>query len=223
MVLKLYGSPYSTCTARVAIVLHEKKIPYELVPIDLAKGQQKAAEFVAVQPFGQVPYIVEDDGFTLYESRAICRYLAIKYPDQGTPNLIPHPTQSDIKSIALFEQAASIEVHNFDVFASRAGFEAFIKKARGMETDQAVVDASVKMLEAKLDGYEVILGKQKYLGGDQLTLVDLFHLPYGAMLAKFGCNLMTTKGPNITRWWNDITSRASWQAVKDGTPKSLNL
>jgi len=214
MVLKLYGFPYSTCTARVATVLHEKKIPYELVVIDLAKGAQKSPEFVAVQPFGQVPYI-DDDGFILFESRAICRYLATKYADQGT-KLIPNA--SDIKATALFEQAASIETANFDVFASKAGFEAVIKKSKpGMVTDQAVVDSCVAMLTAKLDGYEVILGKQKYLAGDELTVADLFHLPYGAMLAKFGCTLMTTKGPNVARWWNEITSRPSWQAVKDGT------
>jgi Glutathione S-transferase, N-terminal domain len=41
MVLKLYGSPYSTCTQRVRTVMKEKGLDYELVPIDLAKGQQK--------------------------------------------------------------------------------------------------------------------------------------------------------------------------------------
>ena len=58
MVLKLYGSPTSTCTRLVALTCKEKNVPYELVPINLAKGEQKAPEFVKIQPFGQVPYIV---------------------------------------------------------------------------------------------------------------------------------------------------------------------
>lgn len=45
----------------MATVLHEKKVPYELVPIDFAKGEHKKPDFLALQPFGQVPYIVVSD------------------------------------------------------------------------------------------------------------------------------------------------------------------
>jgi glutathione S-transferase len=58
MVLKLYGYPQSTCTRRVATVLHEKKVPFELVVVDLMKGEHKTPEFLKNQPFGQIPYIV---------------------------------------------------------------------------------------------------------------------------------------------------------------------
>lgn len=58
MVLKIYGFSHSTCTRLVAVVCKEKEIPYELVPIDLAKREHKSPEFIKNQPFGQVPYIV---------------------------------------------------------------------------------------------------------------------------------------------------------------------
>jgi glutathione S-transferase len=58
MVLTLYGNPQSTCTKRVATVLKETNTPFKLVEIDLAKGAHKAPEFVAKQPFGQIPYLV---------------------------------------------------------------------------------------------------------------------------------------------------------------------
>ena len=57
MVLKLYGSSPSTCTRRVATVLKEKEVPYEFVPVDVMKGENKTLEYLAKQPFGQVPYI----------------------------------------------------------------------------------------------------------------------------------------------------------------------
>jgi len=57
MVLKVYGSAMSTCTRRVALVLNEKEIAYELIEIDVMKGESKTAEYKAKQPFGQVPYI----------------------------------------------------------------------------------------------------------------------------------------------------------------------
>ena len=72
MVLKLYGSAMST--SRVLVTILEKELPYELVRIDIAKGEQKSEEYLKMQPFGKVP-VLEDDGFFMYESRAICRYL----------------------------------------------------------------------------------------------------------------------------------------------------
>ena len=54
----LYGAPLSTCTRRVATVLKEKNVPYELKPIDLAKGEHKDPKYMEeLQPFGQVPVL----------------------------------------------------------------------------------------------------------------------------------------------------------------------
>ena len=64
----------------------------------------------------------DDDGFILYESRAISRYTARKYASQGTP-LIP----TELKAEALFEQAASIETSYFE-YASAAVSEGVFKK-----------------------------------------------------------------------------------------------
>ena len=58
MVLKLYGAVNSTCSKRVAIVLHEKKVPFEFHIIDFKKAENKSPEYLKKQPFGQIPYIV---------------------------------------------------------------------------------------------------------------------------------------------------------------------
>ncbi|KAJ7280277.1 glutathione S-transferase [Mycena rebaudengoi] len=173
MTLKLFSSPYSTCTKRVATVLIEKK------------------------PFEQVPYI-DDDGFVPYESRAICRYIADKYANQGK-KLVP----TDLKRKAVFEQAAFTEYLNFDPFSSRAVSEAVSNlnyRMMGMETNKAKLEENLKTLSAKLDAYELILGKQKYLAGNERRLVP-------------------PSGPNVTRWFNDLQARESWVTVKDGISK----
>ncbi|KAH7883395.1 glutathione S-transferase [Phlebopus sp. FC_14] len=211
MTFKLYGAPKSTCTRLVALIAKEKEIPYELIPIDLQKGEHKAPSFVEKQPFGQVPYI-DDDGFILYESRAISRYLIKKYPNQGTQGLIP----TDPKAEALFEQAASIEVTNFNTFAAPIAFEKVFKRFRGLEADETKVAALLTLLNAKLDAYDVILGKQEYLAGNTVTLADLSHLPYGALLAVAGYSDLFTSRPNVAKWWNKISNRPTWLAVKDG-------
>ncbi|KAJ7767553.1 glutathione S-transferase [Mycena olivaceomarginata] len=152
MVLKLFGMPMATCARRVATILVEKKVPFEFVLVDFSKAEHKSPAYLASQPFGQVPYI-DDEGFILYESRAICRYIEDKYPNQGTP-LVPHRQPRK----ALFEQAASIEMG-------------------GQASNKAVFDELIETLSAKLDAYETILGNQRYLAGNEVTLADLFHIP----------------------------------------------
>ncbi|KAH9480986.1 Glutathione S-transferase [Psilocybe cubensis] len=213
MVLTLVGSTSSTCSLRVAMVLHEKKVPFEFIPIDLAKGEHKAPPYMEKQPFGVVPYI-DDDGFILYESRAICHYIASKYAGQGNDTLIP---SSDLKAIALFHQAASTELCHFNDFAEKIVVERVFKPMNGLATDEEHVKRLLATLEYKLDAYDKILGKQKYLAGNTFTLADLFHIPYGALLPVAGAPALDLdKRPNVARWWKDITSRPTWNAVKDG-------
>lgn len=211
MVLKLYGSPKSTCVTRVATVLIEKEVPFEFVVINMAAGEHKTPEYLKAQPFGQVPYI-DDDGFILYESRAICRYIEAKYPNQGI-SLVP----TELKANALFEQAASNESANFDPFASGIIVEKVFKKFRGLDADLVRVKELEERFNAKLDVYEKILGQQKYLAGDEITLADLFHIPYGSMVKNTNPELFAAdKRPNVARWFESLQARPSWQAVKDG-------
>ncbi|KAH7926062.1 glutathione S-transferase [Leucogyrophana mollusca] len=213
MVLKLYGLSISTKTRSVAQVCKELNVPYELVVVDIRNGEQKLPKHTQNQPFGQVPYI-DDDGFVLYESRAIARYLAKKYAGQGTPGLIPI---NDPKAEAQFECAASIEAFNFDPFAYGVAWEKVFKLRRGLQTDEARMAEMLATLNTKLDAYEVILAKQTYLAGDNVTLADFFHLPLGTMLEGPGFELdIFSKRPNVSRWWKAISTRPSWLAVKDG-------
>ncbi|KAF9444682.1 glutathione S-transferase [Macrolepiota fuliginosa MF-IS2] len=210
MVLKLYGFPASTATRRVAQILHEKEVPFEFVEIDRASNEHKSPAYLEKQPFGQVPYI-DDEGFILYESRAISRYIATKWADRGAP-LIP----TELKALALFEQAASIEAAHFDRPTFNAVFEKVIKPKRGLgPTNEAVFEEALKTLQTKLDVYEIILSKTKYLGGNEITLADFFHLPFGSLIPATGVDVFSTR-PNFSRWFNDITTRPSWLAVKDG-------
>ncbi|KAK7054513.1 hypothetical protein VNI00_003711 [Paramarasmius palmivorus] len=215
MVLHFYGSLLSPCNQRVSMILYEKKIPYVFHSIDLVKGEQKMPEYLEKQPFGKVPYI-DDNGFILYESRAIVRYLAMKYHDKGEKLI---PDFADLKAVALFEQAASVEQSSFDLYAGQATWENIFKKMVGQTPDPKVFEQAISALEQNLKGYEVILGKHKYLAGDELTIIDLFHLPYGSLLSSAGSDIMSRQGPNVTRWWNELLARPAWKAISKGIPE----
>jgi len=187
----------------VGAILHEKKVPFDLVPIDTANGESKTPEFVAKQPYGQVPYI-DDDGFILYESRAICYYIALKYFNQGT-SLLPTGVQAN----ALYQQAVFVEFSHFHPHAFPAIMELYSKWRQDLTPDKEVYGKHLADLSGKLDVYDKILSKQKYLLGDEITLVDFYHLPIGSAFGRFDIDIMESK-PNVARWFKDISSRASW-------------
>lgn len=103
MVLTVHGSPYSTCSQRIFTVFAEKGVEHELVEVNLGVGEQKQAPHLKIQPFGRVP-VLDDDGFLLYESRAIAKYVAKKYAGQGTKLI---PDEGDLKAFGLFEQVCA--------------------------------------------------------------------------------------------------------------------
>lgn len=80
--VKLYRHPLSGHAHRVELFLALLRVPHELVFVDLAKGAHKQPEFLAINPFGQVPAI-DDNGTVLSDSNAILIYLAKQYDKTG--------------------------------------------------------------------------------------------------------------------------------------------
>ncbi|CAE6455908.1 unnamed protein product [Rhizoctonia solani] len=206
----IHGVAMSTCTKRVITACNELGINYNVVNIDFYAKEHKSPEYLETKnPFGAIPVLVDEDGTQLFESRAICRYLVAKYgKDSGLV-----PSQSDLKAYGLFEQAASIEYSSFDPYAGPLTRERiFVKMMTGQDGDAVLAQKYVDSLNVKMDGYERILSKQKYLAGDNFTLADLFHLPYGFYVNQTDPTIMGSK-PNVKKWWDDISSRASWKAA----------
>lgn len=80
--IKLFRHPLSGHAHRVELLLSMLNVPTELVFVDLAKGAHKQAEFLTINPFGQVP-VIDDNGTVLSDSNAILVYLAKKYDTSG--------------------------------------------------------------------------------------------------------------------------------------------
>ncbi|KAL5522170.1 hypothetical protein ACEPAF_2027 [Sanghuangporus sanghuang] len=209
MVVKLYGLHWSTCTEVVITVLKELGVPYEFEVVNLSAGDNRKPEYIEnLHPFGQIPVLVDEDGFKIFESRAIARYLIAKYgPNSG---LIP----KDLKKNALFEQAMSIENNDFAPPAGGLAGEKYFKPMLGLQPSEETAAEHESTLEKNLQAYERILSKQKYLAGDELTLADLLHLPNGSIITdRVGFKGLKAT-PNVARWWKDISSRESWKSVE---------
>lgn len=185
MVLKLYCATVSGPSKFVAMILKEKNVPFELVLLDHTISEHKSAAYLDKHPFGQIPCI-DDDGFILYESRAIGRYISAKYAKEGQALV---PDAGDLKATALFDQASSVEQNNFHPHAmgilmatmykqsvkSYSGVIAYqcyltlVYRFTGGETDVEQLKIHSDKLAHTLDVYEVILSKQNYLAGNVRT------------------------------------------------------
>lgn len=189
-------------------------MPFTMVEMDWSKHEHKSPAWTKNQPFGQVPYL-DDDGFILFESRAIGKYIATKYASSGTPLL---PSSNDAQTMALVEQGVSIENNNFNPGAEGLALERIFKQSWGAEAEPKFVEKWETTLAGRMDGFEAILSKQKYIGGNELTYADFFFLPYGEILIKLGYDYLTNeeKYPHVARWWKELSSRESWQKAKGG-------
>jgi glutathione S-transferase len=78
--MKLYFAP-QTRAIRPLIMLEELAVPYEIVLIDFKAGEHKSVEYRKIHPHGQLPAL-QDGALTMFESAAICSYLADKFPDK---------------------------------------------------------------------------------------------------------------------------------------------
>jgi len=133
----------------------------------------------------------------LFESRAIGRYLETL---GSGPELIP--TEADPKARAKFEQAASIEYAQFSPILGDLIVEKIVKQARGQARDEGRIKELSAQLEAKLDVFDTILSRQKYLAGavsysptevpyidadgpsalQRITLADLYMISSGELV-----------------------------------------
>lgn len=196
--IKLFGNPLSTCTRKVLTVLAEAAIPYEMTVVDLSKGEHKQPAHLARQPFGQVPAI-DDDGFKLYESRAICRYLVAKTKSPLVPE--------GLHERAALDQFMSIEQSNFSPHAMKFVYHYVMKR----EQDAAVLEQAGKMLETNYAVLSKQLSGDPFVLGDTFTLADIGYMPYIEYMQLTPAKEILEKYPEVVAWWKRVSERASWR------------
>jgi glutathione S-transferase len=201
--MKLYGNPGSTCTRKVLATLAEKGQAIDMQVIDLGKGEHKQPAYLVHQPFGQVPAL-EDEGFHLYESRAIIRYL-----DEVMPGA--KLTPADSRGRARMEQWMSVETSNFTPGAMKIIYQVVFGRWRGQSPDMDKVEEGRVQAGRALDVLERTLADSSYLVNDQFTLADICFMPYLEYLEVGGEGDLIASRPNVGDWWTRIRARPAWQ------------
>ncbi|KAK9108016.1 hypothetical protein Syun_024027 [Stephania yunnanensis] len=207
-VVKVYGQALVSSPRRVLACFIEKGIEFEIVHVDLLKGEQRNPEFLKLQPFGVAPVTQQGD-YTLYESRAIIRYYSEKYKSQGTDLL-----GKTLEEKGLVEQWLEVEAQNYNAPAYDLVVNLLVYPKLGIPVNADLVKESEEKLGKVLDVYEERLSKSKYLAGDFFSLADLSHLPFNHNLVNaIGKAYLIEDRKHVKAWWDDISSRPAWKKV----------
>lgn len=182
---------------RARIALEECGLPYAFHPIDLAKGENKTPAFLAMNPNGQIPVIVDSDGpggkqLTLSQSLAILVYCAEK-----AGKFIP--TEPELRPA--FSQAfMSAATDMGPLLGSIFGI------ARSKEPHQPTLGGFEARWKEYLKVWDTTLAGQRYAAGSTVTIAD-FAL-YGTLARAKGVVPAICGGvPNLDRWLGEIGAR----------------
>ncbi|KAK4276479.1 hypothetical protein QN277_014622 [Acacia crassicarpa] len=208
--VKVYGPTLSTAVSRVLACLIEKDVQFRLVPLNMSKGEHKKPEFLKIHPFGQVPAF-EDESISLFESRAICRYICEKHPKKGNEAL--YGTNPLAK--ASIDQWLEAEGQSFNPPTSVLVFQLAFAPRMKIKQDEGAINLNGEKLAKVLDVYDRRLEESRFLAGDEFSLADLSHLPNTHYLMGTEKGELFTSRKNVFRWWSEISTRDSWKQVAD--------
>ncbi len=201
--LKLFGNPVSTCTRKVLATLNETKTPFDFTVIDFAKGEHKQPAHMARQPFGQVPAL-DDDGFKMYEARAMARYIDAKAGGPLTPK--------DLQGRARMEQWISVETENFSSHAMKFIYHSVFKREQLPE----VLTKAGTGLDVAYGAMERQLTETPYLAGETLSIAEYCYAPYLEYLPATPAAAKIDAYPHVKKWWAAVRDRPAWRKIIGG-------
>ncbi|WP_343582878.1 glutathione S-transferase [Herbaspirillum sp.] len=181
--IRLYGFPLSGHAHRVRLLLSMLELPHEVIDVDLPHGQHKQPEFLALNPRGQIPVIVDGD-VTLYDSTAILVYLARRYAgEQWLP--------SDPLGAARVQQFLSLASGDIFEGPNRVRLAKLFKR----DLDYALAHQKTLAVLAFLDRH---LDNRTFLAAGHVTIADLACHTYVAHVPEGGVDLAPY--PNVRAW-----------------------
>ncbi|MRD49403.1 glutathione S-transferase [Caenimonas koreensis DSM 17982] len=201
--LKIWGRLSSINVRKVVLAAQWLGIPFERVDAGGQYGIVTTDAYRAINPNSLVP-LIDDDGFTLYESNVIVRYLCAKHSAGG---LYPATLQARFDAERWMDwQQTTLNP------AGRTAFVQLIRVAPD-KRDATAIAQSVAATEPLLDMLEATLSKQPHISGEQFTMADI---PIACEIHRWqGLPLEHKTRPALAQWYHQILDRHAARGVLD--------
>jgi glutathione S-transferase len=199
--VKYYYHPGSPNCRKVSAVIEMLGVDAKYEFVDLPKGQQAQPEFLAINPNGMVPALV-DGKTTVLESNCIIIYLA----EKAGSDLWPKEHQLSILRWMFWEQS------HFMYATGMVFFQKLLKPLLGQDPDEDRITEAVAKFRRHARALDECLRDRKWLVGDAMTLADL---AVAAQLTYAEATEMPVdEFPNVQRWYAAIEDLPEWQATR---------
>ena len=202
----VYGPAASTYVWSARLALAEKGVAHDLV--DVPFGEHQKQPHLARHPFAKVPAF-EHDGFALYETQAILRYIDERF--------MSSPLQStDVHEFSRMNQIMGIvDAYAWPAIARGIIFNRLLAPRLGLPVDEAAVAKALPRARLCLAEIARLKGEQPYLAGERISLADLMVAPLLAYLARIpDGEAPLAEHPSLRQWLRDMEGRQSFQVTK---------
>ena len=197
--MRIWGRISSINVRKVVFAAQWLSLPFERIDAGATFGIVQTPEYLAKNFNAMVPLLEEDDGFTLWESNVIVRYLAAKHAP-GT--LYPQ----ELRARWMDWQQTTL---------NPAGRDAFLQlvRVKAEARDAAKIDASITATEPLLDALQARLAAQPFVAGDQFTMADI---PIACEIHRWrGLPLAHRSRPALERWYQGIAALPAARGILD--------
>jgi glutathione S-transferase len=200
--LKIWGRNTSINVQKVMWAIGELNLPHERIDVGGTFGRTKEPFYLAMNPNSLVPTLEEDDGFTLWESNTIVRYLAAKH---GAGTLEPKDPKERARASQWMDWMLTVcapAIHPL--------FWGLIRTPPEQQDPAKIADARDKTAAA-LRMLDTQLGKTKYAAGDSFSMGDI---PVGLITYRFRKLVPDRTGmglDNLERWYLGLEQRKAFQ------------
>ena len=200
---KVYGPQFSSYVRTVRLALEEKPASYELIDVAMLKGAHKEPAFLARSPFGKVPAF-SHDGFDIFETDAIVRYIDQAIPGQPLQPMDAQPRARMNQIIGI------IDFFAYPAVITNIVMNRLVRPMLGEQPDEAAIKSAIPTADLSLREIERLMGANKFLADDKVSLADLFVAPVYHYLA------LTPEGQEMLKprarlqaWWELMKARNS--------------
>jgi len=209
----VFGTSYSVYTRVVRLTLEEKAVPYRMEEIDIFAETGPPTGYTERHPFLRIPAF-EHEGFQLYETGAITRYVDEVFPN---PPLMPDTAEGRARANQIIGILDSYAYRTWvwDIFVERVR----IPEKGGASDENKIADALPKA-ETCLAAIEDLMSDGPFFLGDIVTLADLHAAPMVALfrLAPEGKRLLDDH-PRWDAWWQAMSERPSMASTRFAVEK----
>jgi glutathione S-transferase len=199
--LKLYALPQSPNTMKVVALIHYLELPVEIISVDMQSGFNRGAEYLALNPNGLMPTLVEGD-FSLWESNAILVYLASKGAGQ---TLLPSEPKANADVLRWIFWNSS----HFGPAIRPWVYERLFKPRMQQTPDEGKVTEAEPQFHVVSKILESQLSRQSFVVGETLTLAD-FALTASLVYAH-PAGMPLEGYPKIKAWLATVLALPAWQ------------